>query len=222
MIIILNLLFVEKEILLRETEEFVKSVLEGDSSGHDWWHIHRVRNLALMIAKSVEADLFLVELAALLHDIDDWKLTGSAGEGQKAQKWLIRCGIGDCDAARICGIIEGVSFKGAGVNTSTDILECRVLQDADRLDAIGAIGIARTFAYGGSRGRGIYDPSIPPELHTNFENYKKSTTPTINHFYEKLLLLKDQMQTTMGRTLAEQRHDFMRQFLDQFYAEWNC
>lgn len=212
----------KKDILLKETEDFVKSVLEGDSSGHDWWHIHRVRNLALKIGKSVKADLFIVELAALLHDIDDWKLTASADEGQKAQKWLNRCGIGEPDAARICGIIEGVSFKGAGVNTSTDILECRVLQDADRLDAIGAIGIARTFAYGGSRGRGIYDPSIPPEMHDSFENYKKSTAPTINHFYEKLLLLKDQMQTTMGRTLAEQRHDFMRQFLGQFYAEWNC
>jgi uncharacterized protein len=213
---------VVNDILLKATENFVKSVLEDDSSGHDWWHINRVRKLALMIGKSEGADLFVVELAALLHDIDDWKLVGNDGEQEKAKKWLIKCGIKDHIANRICEIIEGVSFKGAGVNTSTNNLECKVLQDADRLDAIGAIGIARTFAYGGSRGRGIYDPEIPPELHIDFENYKKSTAPTINHFYEKLLLLKDQMQTTMGRTLAEQRHDFMVRFLDQFFTEWNC
>ena len=212
----------ENEILLKATENFVKSVLEGDSSGHDWWHIHRVRKLALMIGKSEGADLFIVELAALLHDIDDWKLVGSEGEQENAKRWLKKCGIKDHEANRICGIIEGVSFKGAGINTSTNDLECRVLQDADRLDAIGAIGIARTFAYGGSRGRGIYDPEIPPELHIDFEKYKKSTAPNINHYYEKLLLLKDQMQTTMGRTLAEQRHDFMLRFLDQFFTEWDC
>jgi len=212
---------VENEILLKETENFVKSVLEGDASGHDWWHIHRVRKLALLIAKSEGADLFLVELAALLHDIDDWKLVGKKDEGLKAKSWLLSCGIEHQLADRICKVIEGVSFKGAGVNTSTDDMVCKVLQDADRLDAIGAIGIARTFAYGGSRGRGIYDPEIPPEMHTDFGMYKKSTAPTINHFYEKLLLLKDQMQTKMGRSLAEQRHDFMLRFLDQFYVEWN-
>jgi len=212
---------VENNILLKETENFVRSVLDGDSSGHDWWHIYRVRKLALLIAKSEGADLFLVELAALLHDIDDWKLIAKEGEQQNAKKWLQNCGVDDQLAERICEIIEGVSFKGAGINTSTNDLICRVLQDADRLDAIGAIGIARTFAYGGSRGRGIYDPEIPPELHSDFENYKKSNAPTINHFYEKLLLLKDQMQTSMGRTLAEKRHNFMLLFLDQFYGEWN-
>jgi len=200
----------------------VKSVLEGDSSGHDWWHIHRVRNLALMIAKSEGADLFVVELAALLHDIDDWKLIEAGVEEQKTKTWLRNCNVEENVAERICKIIEGVSFKGAGVNTSTNDVECKSLQDADRLDAIGAIGIARTFAYGGSRGRGIYDPEIQPEMHTDFENYKKSNAPTINHFYEKLLLLKDQMQTKMGRNLAEQRHDFMILFLNQFYEEWNC
>lgn len=211
----------EKETLIEATENFVKSVLDGDSSGHDWWHIHRVRILAMKIGKSENADLFLVELAALLHDVDDWKLTENEGEGPKAKKWLQTCGVDDQTTEEICSIIEGVSFKGAGVNTSTNNLECKVLQDADRLDAIGAIGIARTFAYGGSRGRGIYDPGIPPEMHTNFENYKKSNAPTINHFYEKLLLLKDQMQTATGKVLAEQRHEFMLRFLDQFYAEWN-
>jgi len=212
---------VKNEVLLKETETFVKSVLQGDSSGHDWWHIHRVRKLALMIAKSEGADLFLVELSALLHDVDDWKLAGNEDEGQKTKKWLQACGVEHQIIEQICSIIDGVSFKGAGVNTSTNNLECRVLQDADRLDAIGAIGIARTFAYGGSRGRGIYDPGIPLEMHTNFANYKKSNAPTINHFYEKLLLLKDQMQTDTGKLLAEPRHDYMVRFLDQFYAEWN-
>lgn len=211
----------KNEALLKETETFVKSVLQGDSSGHDWWHIHRVRKLALVIAKSEGADLFLVELAALLHDVDDWKLAGNEAEGEKAKKWLQKCFVDNQIIEQICSIIDGVSFKGAGVNTSTNNLECRVLQDADRLDAIGAIGIARTFAYGGSRGRGIYDPGIPPEMHINFENYKKSNAPTINHFYEKLLLLKDQMQTETGKLLAGSRHDFMARFLDQFYAEWN-
>lgn len=212
----------EKEIILKKTEDFVKSVLEGDSSGHDWWHIHRVRKLALMIAKSEGADLFMVELAALLHDVDDWKLSENKDDGQKARKWMVTCGLEPQITEQICQVIDGVSFKGAGVDTSTSDIICKVLQDADRLDAIGAIGIARTFAYGGSRGRGIYDPEILPEVHTDFENYKKSSAPTLNHFYEKLLLLKDQMQTTMGRTLAEQRHEFMLRFLDQFYAEWNC
>jgi uncharacterized protein len=213
---------VENEILLKSTEDFVKSVLEGDSSGHDWWHIYRVRNLALRIARAEGADLFLVELSALLHDVDDWKLTSNESGGQKTKNWLKSCNIDQHIIERICGIIDGVSFKGAGVNTSTNDIACKVLQDADRLDAIGAIGIARTFAYGGSRGREIYDPGIPPEMHSDFENYKKSSAPTLNHFYEKLLLLKDQMQTTMGRTLAQDRHEYMVRYLEQFYAEWNC
>ena len=211
----------EKETLLTKTEIFVKSLLAGDSSGHDWWHIHRVRTLALVIAKSEGANLFLVELAALLHDIDDWKLVGNNSDGQNAQNWLRKCGADHQIIERVVAIIDGVSFKGAGVITATKDPECQVLQDADRLDAIGAIGIARTFAYGGSRGRGIYNPEIKPVMHTDFENYKKSNAPTINHFYEKLLLLKDQMQTPSGRILAAQRHDFMLLFLDQFYAEWN-
>lgn len=211
----------KKEKLLKETEIFVKSILGDDSSGHDWWHIHRVRTLSLMIARSEGADLFLVELAALLHDIDDWKLVGISNGELKAKKWLQDCGITNPVVEKICAIIEGVSFKGAGVNTSTNDQECKVLQDADRLDAMGAIGIARTFAYGGSRGRGIYDPGISPVMHADFENYKKSNAPTINHFYEKLLLLKDQMQTNTGRIFAQQRHEFMIRFLDQFYAEWN-
>ena len=163
----------------------------------------------------------MVELAALLHDVDDWKLNAGDDKELKSEKWLRSQGVEGVVIEKISAIIEGVSFKGAGVNTSTNIPECQVLQDADRLDAIGAIGIARTFAYGGSRGRGIYDPGIPPEMHHSFENYKKSNAPTLNHFYEKLLLLKDQMQTATGKFLAEERHEFMLRFLDQFYREWN-
>jgi len=211
---------VRKEEVICETEKFVKSAMEGDSSGHDWWHIYRVRKLALKIGRAEGANLFLVELAALLHDIEDWKLIKDKIGGTKVLDWLLNCEVNDEDALRICAIIEGVSFKGAGVNTSTTDLECKVLQDADRLDAIGAIGIARTFAYGGSRGRGIYDPDILPEMHTSFEHYKKSNAPTINHFYEKLLLIKDQLQTVTGKALAEQRHDFMVRYLDQFFTEW--
>ncbi|MEI6140710.1 MAG: HD domain-containing protein [Mariniphaga sp.] len=210
----------EKELLLSKTEDFVKSLLESDSSGHDWWHIHRVRGTALMIAKEEGADLFLVELAALLHDVDDWKLSDNEGGLPNAKKWLQSIDIEDDTIDKVCSIIEGVSFKGAGVGTETNDLECKVLQDADRLDAIGAIGIARAFAYGGSRGRKIYDPEIQPIQHTDFDHYKKSVGTTVNHFYEKLLLLKDRMQTPTGRKIAEQRHEFMVRFLDQFYDEW--
>ena len=207
--------------LINDTGLFVKTVLGDDSSGHDWWHIHRVRALALRIAKAEGADLFVVEMAALLHDVDDWKIVGTHTSEQKSRDWLIKNRVSISMTDKICSVIEGVSFKGANVSTLTNDLECAVLQDADRLDALGAIGIARTFAFGGSRGRALFDPGISPEMHTNFEDYKKSTGPTINHFYEKLLLLKDLMQTDTGRALALQRHEFMLGFLDQFYTEWN-
>jgi len=211
---------VDKINLISKTEIFVKSVLDGDGSGHDWWHIERVRKTALLIAKSEGADLFIVELSALLHDIDDWKLVGLKIKPNKAKQWLINCNVDPQITERVCTVIDGISFKGAMVNTDTNDPECKVVQDADRLDAIGAIGIARTFAYGGSRGRGIYDPNIPPLMHADFGEYQKSDAPTINHFYEKLLLLKDQMQTPLGKVYAEQRHQFMLKYLDQFYAEW--
>ena len=205
-----------------EAELFVKDVLGSDGSGHDWWHIHRVRTTAVLIATAESADLFIVELAALLHDIDDWKLVGKNVTESNAKRWLLQSGVTLPITEKVCKVIEGVSFRGANVSTATNDQECKVVQDADRLDALGAIGIARTFAYGGSRSRGIYDPNIPPVMHQNFAEYQNSNAPTINHFYEKLLLLKDQMQTTTGRLLAQQRHDFMLQFLDQFYAEWDC
>ena len=207
-------------MLLEETEAFVRSRFESDPSGHDWWHIFRVRELALQIAKSEGADLFLVELSALLHDVDDWKLSNEDLGEQKAKQWLLQNNTDEDTIERVCAIIEGVSYKGAGVDTATNDLECKVLQDADRLDAIGAIGIARAFAYGGSRGRVLYHPDIKPVNHSDFEEYKKSKGTTVNHFYEKLLRLKELMQTQTGKMLADKRHEFMLLFLKQFYEEW--
>ena len=178
----------KKEEILLKTEEFVKQCMEGDSSGHDWWHIHRVRNIAVKIAKVENADLFIVELAALLHDISDWKFSDEKEnqEQSKVRIWLEQMKVEDNFISHICEIIKDLSFKGAGVSTNMKTLEGIIVQDADRLDAIGAIGIARTFAYGGSKGREIYNPKILPVLHQSFEEYKNTKAPTLNHFYEKL------------------------------------
>lgn len=207
------------------TDQIAKSVKEHcqhDSSGHDWWHIHRVVNLAKQIGKNEDADLNLVELAALLHDLDDWKLSTNSQENlPNARKLLTEQGATADFIEKVITIINEVSFKGAGVDTKPTTIEAMVVQDADRLDAIGAIGIARTFAYGGHKNQPIHDPNLRPSLHNDFEEYKKTRTSTINHFYEKLLLLKDRLNTQTAKKLAVQRHQFMEQFLEQFYAEWN-
>jgi uncharacterized protein len=213
----------ESQSLMAATETMIRERLAGDSSGHDWWHIHRVRNNAVAIARIEGADVFVVELAALLHDIADWKFHGgddTAGP-RAARDWLTANRAEPAIIDPICGIITGVSFKGAGVPTEMPTLEGRCVQDADRLDAIGAIGIGRAFAFGGHFGRLMYDPEHPPELHATFADYKAKSGPTINHFYEKLLLLKDRMQTATGRRLAAERHAFMEQFLERFLSEWN-
>jgi uncharacterized protein len=210
----------QKELVLA-TESFIKQHFASDSSGHDWWHIHRVRNMAVHLAKKEGGDLFLIEMAALLHDLDDWKL-GNGENTSKTKSWLKQISINKKDADKIKQIIEQVSFKGAGVETKADSLEAQIVQDADRLDAIGAIGIARTFAYGGNKGRLLHHPDIEPQLHNSFEEYKKTTAPTINHFYEKLLLLKDRMNTKAALKIAEERHAFMENFLAQFFLEWDC
>ena len=208
--------------LIESTADFVRSRLAGDSSGHDWWHIDRVRRTAVAIARAEGADPFVCELAALLHDIADWKFHGgddTAGP-RAARDWLTSQQADEAVTDLVCDIIAGVSFKGAGVATNMPTLEGRCVQDADRLDAIGAIGIARAFAFGGHFGRAMYDPEHPPTMHASFAEYKSKSGPTINHFYEKLLLLKDRMQTTTGRRLAAERHQFMEQFLARFFAEW--
>lgn len=208
--------------IVEQTAKHVQKLLSTDSSGHDWWHIQRVWKNALRIGAAEGADLFVVQLAALLHDIADWKFHGgdeSVGP-KRAEQWLAGLSVEAATIDHVCEIIRDLSFKGAGVPTPMRSLEGMVVQDADRLDAIGAIGVARAFAYGGHAARAIHDPDIPPQVHRTFAEYKKNSGPTINHFHEKLLLLKDRMNTTAARQLATERHRFMQQFLDRFYSEW--
>lgn len=208
--------------LINRTADYVKAKLSGEGSGHDWWHVYRVWKSAQRIGQAEEGDLLVVELAALLHDIADWKAhDGDCMIGPKiAREWLVSLGLGESLIDHVCRIVADISFKGAGVEQPALSLEGKVVQDADRLDAIGAIGIARTFAYGGSKGRLIYDPEVKPTEHHTAELYLKTNGTTINHFYEKLLLLKDRMNTATGRAIAEKKHRFMEDFLQRFYAEW--
>lgn len=208
---------------LRRTEAFVRERMSGEGSGHDWWHVHRVRQTALRLAGEEGADAFVVELAALLHDVADHKFHGgdaSAGP-RAAREWLGGLCVDAGVTEHVAAIIAELSFKGAGVPTPMSSVEGAVVQDADRLDAIGAMGIARAFAFGGSRGRLMHDPDAAPEMHDSFERYKSSAGPTVNHFHEKLLLLRDRMNTASARRVAEGRHRFMEQFLERFHAEWN-
>jgi len=207
--------------IIQKTERFVELEFRTEGSGHDWFHIDRVRKMALRIGETEDCDLFVVEMAALLHDLDDWKLI-KADEALKSEKWLDFIELDSEVASHILEIIEEVSFRGAGTETPVKSIEAAIVQDADRLDAIGAIGIARTFAYGGHKSRLIYDPSIIPVMHNDFQEYKSSSAPTINHFYEKLLMLKDRMNTKTAKTIAEKRHQFMIGYLVQFYEEWEA
>ncbi len=213
----------DKGEILRQTEEFVRKKLEGEGSGHDWWHVDCVRRTALNIARHEKADLYIVELGALLHDIADWKFTGGdeTVAPKLAKDWLEKIGADEETTEHVCHIIKDISFKGAGVQTQMHTAEGKIVQDADRLQALGAIGIARCFAYGGSKGREIWNPNEKPVMHQTFEQYKSSKGNSLNHFYEKLLLLKDRMNTATGKKLAEERHAVMEQFLSQFYKEWN-
>lgn len=215
-----------KAELIQKTETFVKKTLEGAEAGHDWSHIQRVVRNARIIGAEEKADPFITEIAALLHDIADSKFhDGNELVGpEKASGFLRQLGLPDDTVQQVEEIIRHVSFKNElqpSKDKPFDSIELRVLKDADRLDAIGAIGIARAFHYGGFKNRLIYDPEIDPVPDQSKESYKKSEAPTINHFYEKLLLLRDKMNTETGRELAEQRHAFMEKFLEQFYGEWN-
>ncbi len=206
-----------------QTRDRVQAQLAGEGTGHDWYHIERVYKTSLALAQiEGDADLFVVQMGALLHDIADHKFhNGDETVGPRvAREWLQELGVEEDLIQKITQIVEEISFKGLGVPTPMSTKEGEIVQDADRLDAIGAIGIARTFAYGGSKNRPIYDPNIKPVCHTSFAAYKTSTAPTINHFYEKLLHLKDKMNTKAGKELAEERHAFMEEFLKRFYAEW--
>lgn len=211
------------EEIIQKTINFVKNELKNAEGGHDWFHIERVYKNALLISENEKVDRTIVSLAALLHDIADSKFHGgdeTVGP-KKARQFLKSENISEETIDHIVKIIENVSFKGGNQAQKFTSKELEVLQDADRLDALGAIGIARTFNYGGFKNRKLYDPEIKPNLKMTPSEYKASDAPTISHFYEKLLLLKNRMNTETGRRIAEERHVFMEKFLEQFYAEWN-
>ena len=206
--------------LLAEAEAFARAALAHDSSGHDWSHVERVRRVARTLAREEGADGFICELAALLHDVADYKIAGDEATGlARVRDWLAAHESDAATTERVMQIIATMSFAG-GERPAMTTLEGQIVQDADRLDAIGAVGVARAFAYGGAKGRAMYDPAQPPRERMSVEEYRAQPAPTINHFYEKLLLLKDRLNTGHARRLAEERHQFMLGFLDQFYAEW--
>ncbi len=211
-----------KNQIINETINFVKEQLKEAEGGHDWFHIERVYKNAVLIAKEENVDIFIVSLGALLHDIADSKFhNGDETIGPKiAREFLENLNVDEDSISHVIQIIENISFKGGNTTQAFTSAELDVIQDADRLDAIGAIGIARCFNYGGFKNRPLYDPEISPNLKMTKEEYKNSKAPTINHFYEKLLLLKDRMNTSEGKKIAQQRHSFMEGFLEQFYNEW--
>lgn len=209
--------------IIEHTIAFVKSSLTGAEGGHDWHHTERVYKTAIHMAASEEANPLIVALGALLHDIADSKFhNGDEQVGpEKARAFLNTLKVDQAVTDHVVQIIRNISFKGGNFEQDFRSIELDIIQDADRLDAIGAIGIARCFNYGGFKNRALYDPEIAPNLHMSKEEYKNSTAPSINHFYEKLLLLKDRMNTQTGKKMAEARHRYMEAFLEQFYAEWN-
>lgn len=211
------------DILITNTTAFVRQELNGAEAGHDWFHVQRVYKNALLISKNENVNKTILVLGALLHDIADSKFhDGDESIGPiKANAFLQTQGLSQETITHVIKIIENVSFKGGNTIKTFHSKELEVIQDADRLDAIGAIGIARTFNYGGFKNRAIYNPSIKPNLNMSTAQYKASDAPTINHFYEKLLLLKDKMNTPSGKKIAQERHEFMEKFLEQFYQEWS-
>ena len=208
--------------IIDNTILFVRQQLENAEGGHDWFHIERVYKNALLIAEGEDCDITVVKLGALLHDIADSKFhDGDESIGPKtARTFLEAQNVKEETILHVIAIIENISFKGGNFEKKFNSKELEIVQDADRLDALGAIGIARTFNYGGYKNRPLYNPNVQPKTSMNKEEYKNSESPTLNHFYEKLLLLKDKMNTKTGKKIAQKRHDFMEKFLSQFYAEW--
>jgi uncharacterized protein len=211
------------ENIVNKTILFVKEKLENAEGGHDWFHIERVFKNAVSISDNEVCDVTVLKLGALLHDIADSKFhNGDETVGPKiAREFLESENLNEATIQHVINIIENVSFKGGNTEKTFSSVELNIVQDADRLDAIGAIGIARTFNYGGFKNRPLYNPKIAPNLRMSKEEYKNSEAPTLNHFYEKLLLLKDKMNTETGKQMAKDRHQFMMTFLSQFYAEWD-
>jgi len=213
-----------QKIIIKDTEEYVYQLLKDDASGHDWWHIHRVRNLAKNIAENEPEDinLFVCEMAALLHDVADGKLNNTEAEGEKkVRNWLSQYPLTKKESHQIMEIILHLSYKGGTNKVVLSSIEGRIVQDADRLDAMGAIGIARTMVYSGSKNRLIHDPAKKAREHLTIEEYRSGEDTAIMHFYEKLLKLKNEMNTTVGEQLAEKRHAYMEDYLKEFYAEWD-
>jgi uncharacterized protein len=211
-----------KEEIINQTEEFVKQMMGRDSTGHDWHHVDRVRRNALSISKKEQSgDLFIIEMAALLHDVPDDKLNNNQEEGRhKLTSFLEQLDLPRAVKEHISEIIFSISFKG-GNGPKLSSIEAKIVQDADRLDAIGAIGIARAFAYGGKKGQPIFDPSLSVRENMTVEEYRNGESSSIHHFYEKLLKIKDSLHTLTAKEMARERHQFMEAFLTQFYNEWN-
>lgn len=211
-----------KNLIVENTIEFVKEKFCAEGSGHDWFHIERVYKNACYITKREEnVDEYIVKLTALLHDVDDWKFSNdNKTSTSTVEKFLTEQGVDERDIEKITEIIKTMSFKGGVVDSTQYTIEGQIVQDADRLDAIGAIGVARAFTYGGYKNNLMYDPSIKPQEFKSLEEVKKKNT-TVNHFYEKLLKLKDLMNTETGKILAKERHEYMENFLETFYKEWN-
>ncbi|UEL46666.1 HD domain-containing protein [Terrisporobacter hibernicus] len=208
----------DKDVILKETKSFIKNKLYKEGSGHDWFHIKRVYNLATYICEKEGGDEFIIKMASLLHDIDDWKFSNN---NKTTESFLKSIPVDEESIYKIINIITTTSYKGGVVNSYQNNLEGKIVQDADRLDAMGAIGIARAFTYGGSKNRSMYDPHIKPKNFQNLDEVKNLDNHTINHFYEKLLKLKDLINTDTAKQIAEERHRFMEIYLDEFYYEWN-
>ena len=212
----------DKEKIIEKTKEYTEDLFKGESSGHDWWHTYRVWKNSIYIAKKEGADLFVVQLAALLHDVQDFKFCNESEliEQKLAKELLNKLGLDNQTTNHVYNIIKNVSFKGAKVDSLINTKEGMVVQDADRLDAIDSIGIARIFTYGGYCQREIYNPKVKPILPTTFKQYKENKSTSINHFYEKTLLLKDLMNTETARKIAEEKHKFVELFLNKFLKGW--
>ena len=211
-----------KKEIINQVKEYVKKQLRNEPTGHDWWHAQRVWKLSKKIAKEEGGNLFIIEIAALLHDISDWKFNnGHTTKGIKKIKSLLKgLEVDKEDIKLICDIVGNIYFKGAKVKSKVKIKEARIVQDADRLDALGAIGIARTFAYGGFIKREIYNPGTKVKLHKSVDEYRKAKSTSINHFHEKLLLIKDRLNTKTAKSIAKERHEFLKIYLRHFLKEW--
>ena len=214
----------DKKKIIKQVGKYVRDKLEGESTGHDWWHALRVCEMSKKIAKKEGGDLFVIELAALLHDIADWKFSkGNINIGViEAEKLLKKLDVDKNIIKYICHIIKNISFKGAVIKNKIKTKEGKIVQDADRLDVIGAIGIARVFAYGGYAKREIYNPEIKPKSYKSFNEYKINKSSSINHFYEKVLLLKNRLNTKTAKQIAKKRHKFLENYLQEFFQEWNA